>query len=218
MEIINCEQRSPDWFRHRSGIVTASMMKTVMASGKDGGDSKTRTKYLYQLAGEILTGEPCPSYSNENMERGNTMEAEARNAYALIHGHDLTQVGFIKRTYTIEGRTRTIGCSPDSLIGSAGILEIKTQDADLLIARLLAGGSAPEHLAQLQGNLWVTERQWIDLSIYWPKLPEFRRRFRRDDLYIRKLEIAVDVFYSDLEQIVDKIRRYRDPSTIIAAG
>lgn len=54
-EIFICEQGSADWYEARRGIPTASMFSTVMASGRGGGESKTRRKYLLQLAGEILT-------------------------------------------------------------------------------------------------------------------------------------------------------------------
>jgi hypothetical protein len=63
MQIIDCEQGSPEWFAARAGIPTASEFHTVMAVGKQGGKSVTRVAYLNKLAGEILTGEPMPSYS-----------------------------------------------------------------------------------------------------------------------------------------------------------
>jgi hypothetical protein len=65
MQIIECEQGSPEWFAARAGIPTASEFHTVMAVGPKGGKSVTRVDYLNKLAGEILTGEPMASYSNE---------------------------------------------------------------------------------------------------------------------------------------------------------
>ncbi len=117
MEIIDCDQGSETWFQSRLGIPTASEFSTVLAKGKDGGKSLTRKTYLMKLAGEILTGEPMESYSNQHMERGKEQEAEAREAYELMKDVDCQQVGFI--------RNGDRGCSPDSLIGSEGALEIK---------------------------------------------------------------------------------------------
>jgi hypothetical protein len=102
-----------------------------MAKGKDGGKSLTRKTYMLKLAGEILTGEPMESYSNEHMERGKEQEAEAREAYELMKDVDCQQVGFI-----VNGDK---GCSPDSLIGDDGGLEIKTALPHIQVERLLKG-------------------------------------------------------------------------------
>ena len=73
-----------EWFECRRGIPTASEFDTVQATGRGGGESKTRRTYLYKLAGEILTGEQMYSYSNDHMERGKEMEAEARDMYIFL--------------------------------------------------------------------------------------------------------------------------------------
>mgnify|MGYP003388297107 FL=1 len=80
-EIIDVEQGSDDWFKARMGIPTASMFKTVMASGKGGGESVTRRKYMLQLAGERITTAPRESYTNEHMERGKEQEPAALAEY-----------------------------------------------------------------------------------------------------------------------------------------
>lgn len=208
IEISSCEQRSPDWYRLRLGIPTASEFATVLAKGKDGGDSKTRKTYMLKLAGERLTGEPAEAYDNAYMERGRLMEAEARAAYAFIADADCAQVGFI--------RNGDKGCSPDSLIGDDGVLEIKTAAPHILIGHIARGDFPPEHRAQCQGALWVTERAWIDIAIYWPKLPLFVKRAYRDEDYIASLAKAVDAFNAELAETVERVRRYGQPSTLKA--
>jgi hypothetical protein len=194
------EQGSPEWAKLRLGLCTASNFSCVQARGQGGGDSKTRATYLYKLAGEIICGEPAESYTNAYMERGRAMEDEARNMYALVSGEEPQRVGFM--------RNGPKGASPDSLIGDRGGLEIKTQTAHLLIPTLLKGnaGFPAEHTAQIQGNIWIAERDWWDLAIYWPKLPLFTRRVWRDDVYIRNLAMAVDQFNNELDELVEKIR------------
>ena len=199
MEIITCEQGTPEWFAARMGIPTASEFATVMASGKGGGESKTRRTYMLKLAGEIITGEPMESYSNAHMERGKVMEDEARNFYSFITDADPERVGFI--------RNGQKGCSPDSLLGNDGMLEIKTKAPHLAIETIIKDKDfLPEHKAQCQGALWVAEREWIDLAVYWPKVPIFIKRAYRDDEYITKLSAAVDVFNDELQEIVAKVR------------
>src|SRR5437763_1712549 len=130
MKIFDCEQNSPEWYAARLGIPTASEFSTVLAVGPKGGKSPGRVAYLNKLAGEVLTGEPMPHYSNDDMERGKLMEDEARDLYAFQTGAEIRRIGFIRNGDT--------GASPDSLIGDKGGLEIKSAAAHIQIARLLA--------------------------------------------------------------------------------
>jgi hypothetical protein len=199
-EIITCEQGSEAWFRARMGIPTASEFAAVMAKGRAGGDSKTRQTYLYKLAGEIVTGQPMESFSNGHMERGRVLEDEARSFYEFMTDRACERVGFIR-----NGRK---GASPDSLVGSDGLVEIKTKLPHLMIETLLRGEFPPEHKAQCQGQLWVAEREWIDIAVYWPGLPVFITRASRDETYIRELGDAVDAFNAELDGIVERVRSY----------
>jgi hypothetical protein len=199
MKIIDCDQGSPEWFAARAGIPTASEFHTVMAVGPKGGKSVTRVDYLNKLAGEILTGEPMSSYSNGDMERGKLMEDEARDLYAFQTGAELRRVGFI--------RNGDKGASPDSLIGVNGGLEIKSAAAHIQIKRLLADELPSEHRAQVQGSIWVAEREWWDFISYCPKLPLLIKRVYRDEAYITTLALAVELFNTELQQTVEYIRR-----------
>lgn len=200
LQIIECEQGTEAWFRARAGIPTASEFGTVMAKGRGGGDSKTRQTYLYKLAGEVITGEPTESFTNVHMERGKVMEPEARDYYAFMQDAEPVQVGFI--------RSGQKGCSPDSLIGDDGMLEIKTKLPHLMVEALIRNDFPPEHKAQCQGALWVAEREWIDICVYWPKMPPLIKRAYRDEAYIAEMSAAVDTFNDELNTIVERIRSY----------
>lgn len=199
-QIIDVAQGSPEWFRARMGMPTASEFGTVMASGKGGGESKTRRTYMLKLAGERICGEPMEAFTNQHLERGKAMEPDARLDYSFMQSADLVQVGFV-----VNGPK---GCSPDSLIGDDGALEIKTALPHILIDFLLRDEFPSEHKAQCQGVLWVTERKWIDLAIYWPGLPLFVKRAYRDEGYIANMAGAVSQFNAELAEVVEKIRRY----------
>ena len=196
MQIHDMEQGSAEWFAVRLGIPTASQFATIMAKGRGGGESKTRQTYLYKLAGEILTGEPMDNFTNHHMERGHEMEPEARNYYSFMRDVEPLQVGFITNGPK--------GCSPDSLIGGDGMLEIKTKLPHLMLAILEADTFPAEHRAQCQGQLWVAERDWVDLVCYWPKMPPFIKRAYRDDTYIAEIAAAVDQFNDELAALVAK--------------
>ena len=196
--ILDCEQGSPEWFKARLGLPTASEFATILAKGRNGDESKTRRTYLLKLAGEIITQEPAQSYVNADMERGKEQEDEARERYAFMADVDPQRVGFI-----INGKK---GGSPDSLIGADGGLEIKCALPHIQSDRLLRGTLPPEHAAQVQGNIWVAEREWWDFVSYCRKLPLFVLRVPRDEDYIKALSSAVDQFNDELQKTVDFIR------------
>ena len=196
IDIVNCEQGSDEWFRARIGTPTASEFHAILAKG----EGKTRRSYMLRLAGEIVTGEPSETYSNGHMERGKLLEPEARELYAFMADAEPQQVGFIRNFGT--------GCSPDSLLGTAGMLEIKTKLPALLIECILRGDFPPEHKAQCQGALWIAERDWIDIAVYWPKMPLFVQRAYRDTPYIAGLGAAVEAFSAELAETVERVRKY----------
>jgi hypothetical protein len=202
IQTVDCIQGSDEWYRVRMGMPTASEFATILAKGRDGGASVTRRKYLLTLAGERITGEPAETFSNGHMERGKIMEDEARDLYSLMAGVDPQRVGFI-----INGPK---GCSPDALIGHNGMVEIKTKLPHLVIDCILKDEFPPEHKAQCQGALWVAEREWIDIAIYWPRLPLFLKRAYRDDGYIANLAGAVSQFNDELVATVERVRNYQN--------
>lgn len=200
MQIFNCDQGSADWFTCRLGIPTASRFHAVLASGKGGKESETRRKYLYDLAGEILTGEPTEGFTNGYLERGHAVEEEARDWYKFNTDHDVEQVGFCRDDLL------GAGASPDGLVGSDGAVEFKTRMARLQLELLEADRMPPEHVAQCQGVLWITGRRWVDFVSYSRKIKPFKVRVERDDAYIATLKSAVDAFNAELRILVRKFQ------------
>jgi predicted phage-related endonuclease len=198
-QFFDYEQGSSEWFDVRRGIVTASCFDAVMANGKGGAESKMRRKYMLTLIGERLTGETAESYSNGHMERGKVMEAEARDLYSFTTGNEIKQVGFIKLG-------DDIGASPDGLIGDPGCLEVKTKQPHLHLDCLLRDEVPSEHLKQIQGQLWVSDREWCDFVSYWPGLKIFIKRVNRDVSMIAKIYLAVDEFLDELHELMEKVK------------
>lgn len=206
MQIIDCEQGTPEWHQCRLGIPTASRFSELLAKG----EGKMRAKYLRDLAAEVLRGwVDTDGYTNPHMERGKVMEADARDLYAFSRGVEPLQVGFVR-----NGRA---GASPDALVGDDGGLEIKTALGHIQIDRLVRGTLPSEHVAQVQGNLWITERAWWDFVSYSPDLPPLIVRVERDEEYIAKLAKAVEAFNEELDNIVQSIRTYQDFKAVAAA-
>ena len=202
LQIFQMDQGSDEWRTARLGIPTASEFATVMAQrGPRGGEPKGRRTYMLKLIGEILTGEPMYNFSNDHMERGKEMEDEARDAYAFMTDLDPQRIGFLRRG--------DAGCSPDSLIGDNGMLEIKTKLAHLQLDCILSDELPSEHRAQCQGQLWIAEREWVDFVSYWPGLPLFVKRVFRDEDYIKQLAAAVQAFNAEMNELIARVVQYR---------
>jgi hypothetical protein len=196
VEIFDVEQNSDAWIKLRAGLITASEFSSVLAKG----EGKVRSSYMRKLAAERITGEPLESYTNAYMARGHEQEDQARKAYAFLFDAAPISVGFVKNGI--------VGCSPDSFLGDHGLLEIKTQKADLLIETIERGTFPSSHRAQVQGMLWVCERQWCDLIVYAPKMTPFIKREIRDERFIGELAREVERFDREVGEMVDRVSRY----------
>jgi len=203
------EQGTEEWLRIRAGVATASRFKAVLtqpqskADKEAGKPSKTALTYAYELAGEILTGEPAEGFSTVHTRRGQELEPQLRSDYEMLADTDVVEVGFVKR-----GR---FGASPDGLVGTDGLVEFKTHLPKLLIPMLLDGEFPDEHEAQVQGQLWITGRSWVDLCAFYPGLPMFKVRAHRDEVFIATLEQRLSAFDALVSDVVDRIRRYGEP-------
>ncbi|MWJ27449.1 exonuclease [Halomonas sp. ZH2S] len=195
MQLLTMAQGSPDWLAARLGRVTMSELKTLLVNGKGpGGFGTGAFSYMHQLIGERITGELAePFQGNIHTRRGHELEGVARELY-----HDATnepeprEVGLILN--------QGVGYSPDSLVGENGLLEIKTKLPKYQIEVLLNGEIPAEHIAQCQGGLWVSERDWIDFVSYWPGMPLFIKRAYRDDILIRTIAERIDAFHEEMDR------------------
>ena len=202
MEIITgIDQGTDEWLALRYGWITASKFKDVKA----GGAGKTRKSYMYQLAAEAITGERIETYTNEYMEWGTLTEPQARAMYELDSGNTVEEVSFIKLD-----DVNKIGCSPDGLIGDDGMLEIKCPKTTTQIETYLSGKMPTGHNAQVQGQLWVSGRQWTDFVSFDPRIDGkssyFCVRVERDEKYIEELSHACFQFQVDLTSMIISLK------------
>ena len=176
------EQQTDEWHRLRAGVATASNFdKLITPTGKP---SSQIDSYASQLVAEALMGHTISLEQTAWMQRGVELETEARAYYELTAGIDVEQIGFV---LSDDG---TVGCSPDGLVSSDGLVEIKCPAPHTHIDYLLGGELPGKYRAQVQGQLWLTEREWCDFVSYHPELPALIVRVKRDNEYIAALEQA----------------------------
>lgn len=197
------EQGSPEWFAMRCGKATASRIADIIATTKSG-PSALRTNYAAQLVAERLTGAVAESYSNAAMQWGNATEAQARASYEFAKNLDVQLVDFID--HPTIGMS---GASPDGLVGTDGLVEIKCPNTATHIETLLGEKVAGKYVTQIQWQLACTGRAWCDFVSYDPRLPEemsiWIKRVERDDKMIAELSDKVTAFLAEVASTVESL-------------
>lgn len=209
VETFDCEQRSPEWFALRRGILTASNMDVLMAEGRDGGPSLTRARLLDQMAAEIISEIPAETYSSAAMKRGLEQEPALIDDYAFERGVTVERVGFVRRTIANPlGEDLVIGCSPDGLVGSSKVLQIKSLQPDLLVRLIDSGRFPSEHKWQCHGELLVTGRASCDLRIGYVGMPiAATYRIQRDESIVAQMRNEAEKFAYELRKLVERVKQ-----------
>lgn len=204
MTIHMMPQRSPEWFQHRVGRVTASRIADVMAQTKTG-PGAARKNYAADLVAERLTGDAREGFSNAAMQWGTDTEPQARTAYEFMTDATVQEVGFIDHP-----RLEWAGCSPDGLVGDDGMVEIKCPNTATHIETLLTGQIEGKYLKQTQFQMACAGRTWCDFVSFDPRLPAemqlFVKRIEADPAEIEAIEGTVSAFLVDVDSTVAALR------------
>jgi hypothetical protein len=204
--IHNVAQNSTEWYRLRTGIPTASQFKRIVTPG--GKLSEQADSYMCELLAEYICGYPFDSYQSEFMERGALMEKEAVKAYEFQTDRDTQIVGFITSD---DGM---IGASPDRLVGEDRLLEIKSHpQAHGKHVSYMLGRLEKEYQPQLQGQLWITGREAVDVVSYHAQMPSVIIPVARNEQYISTLSEAVESFVEILLAKRDELDQRYGPFT-----
>lgn len=196
-------QQSEEWFAARLGKVTASRVADVIARTKSG-PSASRANYMAELVAERLTGTRAEGFTSPAMQWGTEQEPEARLAYEFRTDATVEQVGFILHP-TID----MAGASPDGLVLTDGLVEIKCPNTATHIETLLTGSIPGKYVTQIEWQMACTGRSWCDFASFDPRLPEemrlFVKRFDRDDKRISEMEEQVREFLFELDTTVRRL-------------
>jgi hypothetical protein len=75
---------------------------------------------------------------------------------------------------------------------------------------LMSGdGAYQDYKVQVQGQLWISERDWVDVFSYHPELPPAIVRMERDENFIAQLAALVEEFSRELEELFIKAQEHR---------
>lgn len=192
MKVYDCVQGTTEWMELRAGIPTSSEFDKIITP-KTGKPSSQAENYMFGLIAERLMGHPRIEYMSQWMARGSEMEAEAVNFYEFQRDAETARIGFLTND------AGTVGASPDRFVDEDGLLEIKVPKESTHVGYLLKHHVDAEYFPQVQGQLWISERRWVDILSYHPEMPPALIRVERNDAFIKMLEAAVTTFSEVLE-------------------
>ena len=194
------QQRTEEWLTARAGKVTASCLDDVMAAKTTAGYQN----YMAKLICERLTGRAEQTPVSAAMQRGTDLESLARDFYVVETGAMVEEVGFYEHPSILNS-----GASPDGIIGTDGLIEIKCPNTATHIKTLESKKPSLKYMRQMQWQMACTGRLWCDFVSFDDRLPEhlsfFCTRIERDDEMIAELEQAVTAFLDELEAKINKL-------------
>ncbi len=152
-------QGTEQWHAARKGRITASVIgKIITGSGKE--------EVLRDMVREAL-GHPRAFQGNIATDYGHQHEDEARTEYAFATGNAVTETGF-----HAHPEHEWLGASPDGLVGSRGLVEIKCpfrlRDAGEVPLDMMALGDRDLYWHQMQCQMAVMGRDWCDFAVWCP--------------------------------------------------
>lgn len=191
-------QGSDQWLDARRGIVTASVIgqlittKTVKPAFNDYSRALTNT-----LVAERITGWTEDVYVSTAMMRGTLDEPIARELYARHHA-PVTELAFMVR----EWDGCRLGYSPDGLVGTEGLIEIKSREPKAQLATILADEVPAANMAQCQAGLFVSGRKWLDYVSWCGGMPLWTKPVYPDPRWFEAITEAVEQFEATAAQMV----------------
>lgn len=205
-----CAQYSAEYDAIKLGLPTSSHFKMLFTKPSKKfpkGQESTQWKTLaHHLIAERLLGRKVETFTSYHMERGLEMEPEAVAWYEWNEGVETQLLGLI---VTDDGK---VGCSPDRLVGNEGLLEVKCATPTVQVEYLLDPNAAHQHWPQLQGQLLVSGRKWVDLLAWHRELPRIVIRVERDEEYIEKLDWQLKALNQYIDGVMSRIEAGSPPS------
>ena len=189
----------------RCGSVGASDVPNIIRRTKTG-YSASRANLMALKVLERLTGLPAETYQSAAMTAGLEREPLARAAYAFM-ADATVEITDLVRHPLIEGAH----ASPDGLIGMLGLVEIKCPQPAAHLDTLLNEKIDNDYFVQMQWQMAVTGRHWVDYVSWSPDFPPsmqlWSERVERDMVVMAELEGEVRLFLKELEAKVAELRK-----------
>ena len=156
--------------------------------------------YILELMAEYYSNAEQEQLTNKDIERGIELEPQARMAFEFKTGLTVHEIGFIEYN-------EYIGCSPDGLIGSDGLVEFKAPNDKNYLKLIIDGKIKPEDIAQMQMQMYVTKRDYCYFCSYNPNFEKslWIKKIDKDLAFFDKLEKGFEKGITLIKQVKEKV-------------
>jgi putative phage-type endonuclease len=199
------QQRSLEWFLEKAGKISPSNIPKMMDRTMKGLPTADATGFKWNLVTERLTGQPTNTFFNDAMRHGVDSEPIAKAFFSALYDIEVEDVGLLHHP-TLD----FIVCSPDGLLGTDEMLEIKCLTSKNHIEVLLNNAPQKDHVIQCQAQLWIAERSVNRLMYFDPRLPaEYQHKvfyLERDEELIKKIEEEAIKLDLEVQSILNQLK------------
>jgi hypothetical protein len=197
MRIVCERQQTEEWDRWRQRPTASDFYRFITPA--KGQYSAQATAYAAVIVAKRLGvyTEPPPSFW---MDWGIQHEQAAKWDYTQRTGREIEEVGFV-----VPEDTDLFGCSPDGLVGTDGLVEVKCPAPETLICYHGSGELPDQYRPQVQGQLLVTGRSWCDFFAWHPNVAPFLLRVEADTAYQEKILACLTQLLQEIREIEHKM-------------
>jgi len=214
------KQGTAAWRAAHLGIPTASDFWQIMPTPKRGSIPASREDYKFKKVVERLIGKPWDVADGQQpilsqifaIKRGKALEEEACRQFDIELKKRQVR-GRLRRCGMFLNDERTIGASPDRMLvynGHEVPCEVKSPLAHTHMEYLLSDISSPDnkYYAQIQGQILLTNAKKAFFYSYHPRCPGKFIIFERDQAYIDRLQLQLQLFCRELDEATERARGF----------
>lgn len=207
--VIDCEQRSDEWYAARAGRLTGSCAADMMNTIKSGAPAASRKHLRMRLALERITGRAQErSFTTAAVQHGRDTEGAALARHEAETGEIMERVGFLSLGAVMAG------CSLDAFVyGRKGIVEGKAPESATHYEYLRTKEIPADYRWQCIHNLWVSGADYCDFISFDDRFPDHLQylcvRLNRNESEIQSYAAAAGRFLAEVAIEVAEINKLK---------
>ena len=187
--------------------ISPSRFKAMMTKGRGKEEFGATFYSLAETIAMEAIGVEIPDFTSFEMQHGIDNEPLAISAYEKRF--EVVVLPCFERI--VHPLHPFITGEPDGLVSDSGGVEIKCPNPANHMKNLLRFEQLPEYIYQIQGYMWLTDRDWWDFASFDPRFPEplqlAVKRIDRDNALIAEMEQRALKLYEEVNNLINQLTK-----------